>query len=63
MLTADILIALANYYETSIDYLLYETDEKRTYKKSIMKQSVINKMFSIEEQNKIKKDIDKLINS
>ena len=27
---------LANYYETSIDYILYMTDERRPYKKSIV---------------------------
>lgn len=37
MLTADILRSLANFYNTSIDYLLYETDERKPYTKSIMK--------------------------
>jgi len=37
MLTADILRNLANFYNTSIDYLLYETDERKPYTKSIMK--------------------------
>ena len=30
-LTDDILMALAGYYETSVDYLLGLTDEKRPY--------------------------------
>ena len=28
---------LANYYNTSIDYLLYQTDERKPYPKSILK--------------------------
>ena len=32
----DLLMKLADYYNTSIDYLLYRTDEKKPYKKSIM---------------------------
>lgn len=38
MLTADILRSLAAFYNTSIDYLLYETDERKPYSKSIMKK-------------------------
>lgn len=38
MLTEDILLKLANYYNTSIDYLLYKTDERLPYPKSIMKK-------------------------
>ena len=34
----DILIKLATYYNTSVDYLLYLTDEKKPYPKSIMKK-------------------------
>ncbi len=33
------LIKLAEYYNTSIDYLLYVTDERKPYPKSIVKQS------------------------
>ena len=32
-----ILKKLALFYNTSIDYLLYETDERKPYSKSIMK--------------------------
>jgi transcriptional regulator with XRE-family HTH domain len=32
----DILKKLAKYYHTSIDYLLYITDERKPYKESIM---------------------------
>ncbi len=32
----DILKKLADYYNTSIDYLLYCTDERKPYPKSIM---------------------------
>lgn len=37
MLTEDILIKLSNYYKLSIDYLLYQTDVKKPYPKSIIK--------------------------
>ena len=30
-----ILKKLADYYDTSIDYILYRTDERKPYKKSI----------------------------
>ncbi len=33
-----ILKKLADYYSTSIDYLLYVTDEKKPYKKSILRE-------------------------
>lgn len=33
-----ILKKLADYYSTSIDYLLYITDEKKPYKKSILRE-------------------------
>ena len=32
----DQLNKLANYYNTSIDYLLYRTDERKPYSKSII---------------------------
>ena len=32
----EILKKLANYYNTSIDYLLYQTDERKPYSKSII---------------------------
>lgn len=32
-----ILKKLADFYQTSIDYLLYRTDERKPYKKSIVK--------------------------
>ncbi len=32
----EILKKLADYYNTSIDYLLYRTDERKPYKKSII---------------------------
>ena len=37
-LSYDSLIKLANYYNTSIDYLLYRTDERKPYPESIMKK-------------------------
>ncbi len=33
----EILKKLANFYNTSIDYLLYETDERKPYPKSKIK--------------------------
>lgn len=36
MLTADILKSLAKFYNTSIDYILYETDERKKYPKSLI---------------------------
>ena len=33
----DILKKLSEYYNTSIDYLLYQTDERKPYPKSIFK--------------------------
>ena len=33
-----VLHMLADYYDTSIDYLLYRTDERKPYKKSIIKK-------------------------
>ena len=32
----EVLKKLANFYNTGIDYLLYETDERKPYSKSIM---------------------------
>lgn len=37
-LTEDILRKLACFYNTSIDYILYMTDERKPYKKSIMQE-------------------------
>ncbi len=37
-LSYDGLIKLANFYNTSIDYLLYRTDERKPYPKSIIKE-------------------------
>ena len=34
----EILRKLADYYNTSIDYILYRTDERKPYKKSILKK-------------------------
>ena len=34
-----ILIRLAAFYNTSIDYILYRTDERKPYKKSILKNN------------------------
>ena len=42
-LTEDVLRRLANFYHTSVDYILYLTDERKPYKRSIM-----------QEENKIK---------
>ena len=34
----DYLRLLADYYNTSVDYILYRTDERKPYSKSIMKK-------------------------
>ncbi len=34
----DVLKKLADYYNTSIDYLLYRTDNRKPYSKSILKE-------------------------
>lgn len=34
----DVLKKLAEYYNTSIDYILYLTDERKPYPKSILKE-------------------------
>lgn len=39
MLTEDILKRIANYYNVSIDYLLYQTDNRKRYPKSIVKEN------------------------
>ncbi len=41
MLTADILIKLADFYNTNIDYLLYRTDVKQAYPKSVVDKEYI----------------------
>lgn len=38
-LSYDGLIKLADFYNTSIDYLLYQTDTRKPYPKSIMKNN------------------------
>ncbi len=38
ILTEDILIKLANFYDTNIDYLLYRTDYRKPLPKSILKE-------------------------
>ena len=40
ILTEDILQRLANYYNTSIDYILYRTDVRKPYPKSIVDTNV-----------------------
>lgn len=37
-LTEEVLNKLADYYNTSIDYLLCRTDNRKPYKKSILKE-------------------------
>lgn len=39
----DVLKKLARYYNTSIDYLLYLTDERKPYPKSIVDNNEKNK--------------------
>ena len=42
MLTEDILVKLADLYNTSIDYLLYRTDKRDAYPKSLLQNSFKN---------------------
>lgn len=35
----DIIIKLADFYETSTNYLLYRTDNRKPYSKSIVKEN------------------------
>lgn len=42
-LTSDILEKIADYYNTSIDYLLYRTDQKKPYPESIMQDKKIRR--------------------
>ena len=35
----DVLIELAMYYDTSIDYILYLTDKREAYPRSIMRET------------------------
>lgn len=41
LLTEDILIKIANFYETSIDYILYQTDVRKRYDKFVIKEKII----------------------
>ncbi len=36
----DILIKLAKYYKTSTDYILYQTDERKPYPESLIKEDI-----------------------
>lgn len=39
LLTEDILEKLADFYQTSTDYILYRTDERKPYSKSIVNKT------------------------
>ena len=41
----EILRNLADYYNTSIDYMLYRTDERKPYPKSILNNKKITSYF------------------
>ena len=45
MLTEDILLKLALFYNTSVDYILYRTDIREPYPKSIMKKQLKQELF------------------
>lgn len=47
----DTLIKIANFYETSTDYLLYRTDNRKPYSKSIIKEEDV-KYERIKETSK-----------
>ena len=40
----EVLKKLARLYDTSIDYLLYMTDERKPYSKSIMLEEILEKI-------------------
>lgn len=42
-MTYDQLIMLADLYRTSIDYILYNTDERKPYSKSVMRPKKVVK--------------------
>ena len=46
-LTDDILQRLANYYNTSIDYILYRTDVRKPYPKSVVEIDEENKKIGV----------------
>ena len=41
ILTEDMLTKLANFYGTSIDYILYRTDVRKPYPKSVVDKEEI----------------------
>lgn len=43
-MTYEQLVKLANYYDVSVDYILYNTDERAPYPASIMRDNVQKKM-------------------
>lgn len=45
----DTLKKLADFYHTSIDYLLYRTDERKAYPKSIMTRKYKNNILEKDE--------------
>ena len=49
-LTEDVLRKLACFYHTSVDYILYLTDEHKAYKRSIMQEE--NKVKDIKQIKK-----------
>ena len=53
VLTEDLLRKLASYYETSIDYLLYLTDERLPYPPSIVGEDVNPKKDNVRKRNGI----------
>ena len=44
------LIEISNYYKVSIDYLLYQTDERKAYKRSIICEEDVEYEKSKEKQ-------------
>ena len=44
------LIKIAHYYQVSIDYILYQTDERKTYKRSILCEEDVEYENSKEKQ-------------
>lgn len=51
----EVLKKLAKLYNTSIDYLLYMTDERNPYPKSIMLEEMLDKIVVNEKNYRLKK--------
>ena len=56
LLTEDILRKIANYYKTSVDYVLYKTDVRKPYPASIVKEELEEKAKEKTKRKRRKKE-------